>query len=74
MTPEAHDAAGWIPQLVAGLGLSSTAMGAWILRTNGRQARLEQKLDDMEKRNDLDHKEMKAGLRRLIAHITGADL
>jgi hypothetical protein len=74
MTPEAHDAAGWIPQLVAGLGLSSTAMGAWILRTNGRQARLEQKLDDMEKRNDLDHTEMKAGLRRLIAHITGADL
>jgi hypothetical protein len=74
MTPEAHDAAGWIPQVIAGLGLSSTAMGAWILRTNGRQARLEQKLDDMEKRNDQDHAEMKAGIRRLIAHITGADL
>jgi hypothetical protein len=74
MTPEAHDAAGWLPQVVAGLGLSSTAMGAWILRTNGRQARLEQKLDDMEKRNDQDHLEHKDSMRRLTAHITGADL
>jgi hypothetical protein len=74
MTPEAHDAAGWLPQVVAGLGLSSTAMGAWILKTSNRQVRIEQKLCDMEKRNQLDHADLKAGIKKVVDHITGTGL
>ena len=69
-----NDVAGWLPQVVAGLGLSSTAMGMWIIKTTGRQARLETKLDCMEKKNEADHKVLKDGLAKIVHHLTGMDL
>jgi hypothetical protein len=69
--PEIH---GWISQAVVGLGMSSTALGAWVLRTSTRQARLESKLESMEKSNDEDHAEVKAGIKQIVDHLTKTHL
>lgn len=65
---------GWVPQAIAGLGLSSTALGAWILRTATRQARYEQKLDDFAKHTSERLDSIDDGIQKIRMHITGADL
>ena len=37
----------WLGTMVGGLGLTSTALGGWVLKMSGRMARIEQKIDDM---------------------------
>jgi hypothetical protein len=69
-----HEAIGWIPQIIAGLGLGSSALGAMVIRSATRLSRVEQEVTDMRKQNDKDHSEMKDGLQRVINHITGTDL
>jgi hypothetical protein len=68
------ESTGWIPQLMAGLGLGSSALGAMVIRSATRLSRVEQEVTDMRKRNDADHAEMKKGLGKVIKHITGTDL
>lgn len=72
--PTDPESAGWIPQAIAGLGLSSTALGAWILKTSTRQARYEQKLDDFAKNTSIRLDSIDEGINKIRAHITGADL
>ena len=42
---------GWIPQLVAGLGLSSTFLGAWMLRIHSGHAVHDSRLDKLEEQS-----------------------
>lgn len=72
--PADPETTGWIPQAIAGLGLSSTALGAWILRTATRQARYEQKLDDFAKNTSMRLDSIDDGIQKIRVHITGVDL
>jgi hypothetical protein len=73
MTPES-DPTGWIPTIVTGLGLGTTTIGALVIKTATRQARIEQEVKDMRKRNDSDHEILRDGLSRIVKHLTHTDL
>lgn len=65
---------GWIPQIVAALGLATTGFGAWVVKVSTRQARYEQKLEDFAEHTSGRLDSIDDGIQRIKAHITGTDL
>lgn len=68
--PADPEQAGWLQSVVAGLGLTTTGLGAWILKTSSRQARIEEKVSSLEK----SVRRTEKGVSRILNHLTGTDL
>jgi len=68
--PADPESTNWMTSAVGALGLTSSALGAWVLRTSNRQERIEVKLEAATARLD----SIDGNIAKIRAHITGVDL
>lgn len=72
--PAESDLQGWTNAILGALGLSSSGLGAWVLKTSTRQARLEEKLDALKEATDEKLDRIDKSVGKIVKHITGVDL
>lgn len=62
-----HENPGWLLEILGAMGIGGTGLGAWLLRLWGRQARVEQKIDDLK--DEIYHE--REDVRAHISYVRG---